>query len=206
MRGCATLQFPWCIRMNVLLDDVCRPQVRTVIGVMLATAGTADFAVARVRLGAIDLTAAETGGVTRCRILLGRLDYSGIAQLGASPDEEPGGGSPRARLQRLAAFLESGRVEVRSAGMAEWLPDFSVYHGIPRNDGTDNTDSACIVGAHWFRTPPVHGPALTCVLREPAAALRAARRFEELWAHGHDVLPAVLHGIRRIIDDGAQQP
>jgi hypothetical protein len=183
--------------MNVLLDERCQPRLRHVIGALLAAAETADFAVARVRLGAIDLSPAETGGVRRCRILLGRLDHSGLNELMAADDDRS------RQLRALAAFLDSGRVEVRSAGMAEWLPDFSVYHRLA-DDGRGH-DSACVVGAHYFHLPPVDGASLTCVLRDVGAVMRATHRFEELWRQGHDVLPAVLDSIRRLVDDSTHR-
>lgn len=172
---------------NLLLDERHRPRVRDAIGTLLRAATHADFAVGRIRLGAIDLAPSETAGVQRCRILLGRLDYGELTGFASSDDDA------RNRLRTLVTFITSGRVEVRSAGMAEWLPDFSVYRGL-RPDG-GGAAMACLMGAHFFSAPPVDGPAMTCVIRDRASVLRAARRYDELWAHGHDVLPAVLDTI-----------
>ncbi|HSJ24297.1 MAG TPA: hypothetical protein VK929_06510 [Longimicrobiales bacterium] len=176
---------------NLLLDERHRPLVRDIIGSLLSASVQADFAVARIRLAAIDLAPAETGHVRRCRILLGRLDYGELTQFGA-------GDRAQRRLSTLLAFLTSGRVEIRSAGMAEWLPDFSVFRGMePADDGDGSLQhsTACLMGAHFFSTPPVDGPALTCIIRHAPSVAKAARRYDELWAHGHDVLPAVLDTI-----------
>jgi hypothetical protein len=174
--------------MNVLLDDVSPVKVRGVLGRLLASADTADIAVAHVRLHAIDLSRAETQHVRRCRILLGRLDSSELQLLGLS------GNARRARLDALREFLTSGRVEVRSAGMGAWTPDFSLFDGICWHGSKGR--AVCIIGAHYFHEPPVAGgPSFTCVLTDTAAAARARRRFEELWSGAHDVHHVVVDAI-----------
>jgi hypothetical protein len=178
----------------LLLDERASPPLREVIGALLASAREACFAVARVRLAGIDLSASELAGVRRCRVLLGRLDADVLADAEAAARR----GELRRNLQVLAAFLASGRVEVRAAGLEAWVPDFSVFMGLP----ADAVPGGCaaIVGGHYFHRPfPVTGPSLTCVIPGGAAARRAARRFEELWAAAHDVLPVVEDAIARAL-------
>jgi hypothetical protein len=163
--------------MNVLLDEDCTPRVRDVIGNMLTCADSAAFAVSNIRVAALDLAAAETQHVRRCRILLRQLEYGDLGMLA----------SPRfsRQLTTLRDFTAGDRLEVRSAGIGGWSPDFSVFSG--------SMGLVCLVGAHYFRDPPVaQGPSFTCVVREQAAATRALRRFDELWEMGHDVRPAVI--------------
>jgi hypothetical protein len=176
--------------MNVLLDEETDPPLRSVIGRLMASATTADFAVAAARLAAIDLTEEETAGVARCRILLGRLDAQELASLGEHR------AALRPQLLVLQRFLLSGRVEVRSAGMAAWLPDFSVYSGLRHGAARE----VCVVGAHYFRVPWIEdGPSLTCVLSSQPAVTRAQRRFERLWEHAHDVMPAVVAALEQVL-------
>jgi len=76
------------------------------------------------------------------------------------------------------------------APLAGWSPDFSVFWGAagPR---------AVILGFHAFETPhPYAGPALGTVFG-PGPAREARDRFEEVWARGHDVGPAVHSIFRR---------
>jgi hypothetical protein len=168
------------------LDEASVPSLRHVIGSLLAGAERADIAVSSVRLAAIDLSPAETDGVLTCRILLGRLDSRELESLGAH------GARARAHLSVLRAFLCSGRVSVRSAGMAAWLPDFSLY--VRRDHGVEHT--TCILGAHYFRQPAItDGPSLTAVLEHEGTAVVLQRRFETLWDGAHDVLPAVVAAV-----------
>jgi hypothetical protein len=178
--------------MGVLLDELTTPPLRVVIGRLLGTAATADIAVSTIHLAALDLSADETAGVARCRILLGRLDARELGGIGAH------GSATDTHLRALLEFLLSGRVEIRSAGMAAWLPDFSLYAGL-RPPGPP---AACVVGAHYFRTPVIaDGPSLTCVLFDAAAVARAARRFEMLWERAHDVQPAVVAALERVLHE-----
>ena len=178
----------------LLLDERSSPSLREVIGALLGSAREACFAVARIRLAGIDLGASELAGVRRCRVLLGRLDADVLADAEAAAQA----GALRRNLEALAVFLASGRVEVRAAGREAWIPDFSVFTGLPADAVPGG--AAAIVGGHYFLRPfPVAGPSFTCVIPGGAAARRAARRFEELWAAGYDVLPVVRDAIARAL-------
>lgn len=163
--------------MNPLIDQRSVPTLRERIGRLLATCHSADIAVSHIRMTAVDLTDRETVSVTRARILLARLEARALGELG--PDHGP-----------LRRFLESGRVQVRSAGIGAWTPDFSIYRGSCAGD-------VCLVGAHWFREPVVPGPAFTAVLTDPESVATALRRFDELWRRGHDVLEPVIAALAR---------
>lgn len=167
--------------------------LRQRIGALLAGARSADFAVARIRLAGIDLSAAELAGVERCRVLLGELDASTLA------DAAESGVVParRAALGRLLAFARSGRLQVRSAGLGAWMPDFAII-GAPTGPPTT------LLGAIYLGPPYLTvGPSLTCVTHSPMAAALAAPRFDELWERGHDVLPAIIEVLERYgaVDD-----
>jgi hypothetical protein len=172
--------------MTALIDDRSRPALREQIGRLLSTCARAEIAVGNVRLPALDLTDSETRGVRQCRILLGRLEARALAGF-----DVPGAGA-ETRLRALLAFLCSGRVEVRSAGLGAWSPDFSLYRGLP--DGS----SAGLVGAHYFREPPsTNGPSFTALVTDAGAVALALARFEALWERSHDVLEPVVSAVRR---------
>ena len=174
--------------MKVLLDERSRPPLRAVIGALLGSADEADMAVTRVRIAALDLHADEVAHVRRCRFLLGRLDAHALSAV------VPVGADRRERVAALLRFLRSGAVEVRSAGMCAWTPDFSIYRGIR---GGGDIAAACLVGAHYFHEPPEDGPSFTWAVDDDVAVRRATRRFEEMWERSHDALPAVLHAIEQ---------
>lgn len=174
---------------TLLLDERGERGVGTVrdrIGDFLSRSRYADIAVARVRLAALDLTDAEVGSVDRCRVLLGRLDAGMLLD---TADAGPADAADRLRV--LRAFAGSGRLEVRAAGMASWVPDFSAYqlrHG----------EQVGLLGAHYFGAPyPIVGPSFTMVVRQPSACTSLRDRFAGIWALGHDVLPAIRDVLER---------
>lgn len=159
--------------------------LRTLIAGLLMNAARADIALSRVRLAALDLTAPEVRSGARCRVLLGELDASVLLDAADAPaGERPG-------LRYLAEWLASDRLEVRSAGIGAWVPDFSVYED---RAGT----STSLVGAHYFGSPQLSvGPSVTVVTIDESAARLLRDRFDELWRRAHDVVPAILDVVRR---------
>ena len=171
-------------RGPVVVDERGAVPVRDRIGRLLSGASTADFAVARIRLAALDLQPGEVAGLDRCRVLLGQLDAGTLLEVAEAVPM-----TARGRLEVLASWARSGRLEVRSAGIAGWTPDFSVFRG---------PSDAALLGAHYFGSShPSVGPSLTAVLRERHTIDLMAARFDELWALGHDVLPAVRNVLER---------
>lgn len=159
--------------------------LRTLIGGLLVDATRADIALSRVRLAALDLTAPEVGSGAHCRVLLGELDASVLLDAADGRDDS------RPGLRHLADWLTSDRLEVRSAGIGAWTPDFSVYQ-----DASGTTTS--LVGAHYFGSPQLSvGPSVTIVTTDTSAARLLRERFDELWDLAHDVAPAILDVVQR---------
>ena len=172
--------------MMTLLDETARPPLRERIGRLLSECSRAEIAVGSIRLAVLDLTEQETRGVERCRILLGRLEARALSDLALSDARVED------QLHALLAFLESGRVEIRSAGLGAWSPDFSIYRARAAASGT------CLVGAHYFREPPAPGgPAFTALLTDAHSIATALARFEALWERSHDVLEPVVSAVHR---------
>jgi hypothetical protein len=93
----------------------------------------------------------------------------------------------------LTSLLEKGCLEVRSAPLAGWSPDFTVF--------LDQEDPVAVVaGFHAFERPyPHRGPALLSIHGADGARL-AARRHRDLWNVAHDIGPVLwnlLAGARR---------
>lgn len=140
-----------------------------------------DIAVTRLRLSTIDLSEEELLGLTGIRLLLAELR---AVELDAEAHALMARPRARAGLRRLESLLERDRVRIRVAPLAGWSPDFSVFQDRrgPRS---------VLLGFHAFELPhPFPGPALGCHFgRREARSAQA--RFEEIWARGHDVVPAV---------------
>jgi hypothetical protein len=171
-----------------LLDEQSDPPLRHVLGRLLAAAGTADLAIARMRLAGIDLSPSELGGVGRCRVLIGALD---MEMLEAGP-------AIGTHLRSLAAFLASGRVQIRANRTRSWAPDFSVFAGLPQRPALPD-GRICLIGTHYFYKYPTTGPAFTTVLADVGSVRRATRRFGELWETADDVLPVITETFERMV-------
>jgi hypothetical protein len=165
----------------VLLDDRRRPDFRDLFGTLAARSTAMATAVTRIRLSTLDLRPVELAGLTSLRVLVAELSALRLEAEARVLVTRPA----RARCLRLLTdHLERGVLEVRSAPLGGWSPDFTVFRDA---DGP----SAVLTGFHWFERPfPHRGPALNA-LHGPEGAALAWRRHEELWECGHDVGPAV---------------
>ena len=165
----------------ILFDDRRRPDFRDVFGALAARSVDIATAVRRVRLSTVDLTRREMERVEHFRVLVVEINALRLDAEARGLQSDPRR-APNAEL--LRELLESGRLEVRSAPLAGWTPDFTVF------SGTEGP-TAVLTGLHWFERPyPHRGPALGALHGEDAARL-AALRHHELWERAHDVGPAV---------------
>lgn len=169
-----------------LLDERATPPLRLRVGRLLAEADEAVFALARVRLAVLDLGDEELGSLQRCRVLLGHLDATILHDASDSASRR----SLAPSFGRLLRFAASGRLEVRSAGLAGWTPDFAVVRRGPK--------STALLGAIQFGNPELlTGPTFTAVVTDTDAATLLRLRFDELWHGSHDVLPAIRQVLER---------
>jgi hypothetical protein len=164
-----------------LLDERRRPDFRDVFGALARRSTTIATAVTRVRLSTVDLSGDELQDLASFRVLVSEVsalhldaEARGLAQL---PHRAP-------NLRALAQLLESGRLEVRSAPLGGWSPDFTVF-------SDSSGPRAVLTGFHAFERPyPHRGPALAS-LHGPAGAVLAAARHRELWERAHDIGPTI---------------
>ena len=165
-----------------LLDERDRPDFRDLFGSLCRSALEVDVAVARIRLGALDLGKDELGALRRIRVVLAEVN---AVRLGSEADASLADPGRAGNVRLLVRLFEEGRLELRAAPLAGWSPDFSVF-------STATGPDAFLMGTHWFQRPYPHpGPALASLHRGEAAA-RGARRFAELWASAYDIGPAIL--------------
>lgn len=179
-----------------LLDERERPDIRDLFGSLCRSALEVDVAVARIRLGALDLGAEELGGLRRIRVVLAEVN---AVRLGSEADAALADPGRSRNVHLLVRLFGEGRLELRAAPLAGWSPDFSVFSGARGAE-------ALLVGTHWFQRPYPHpGPALASLHRGEEAG-RGARRFAELWASAYDIGPAILgilEASTRRVDGGA---
>lgn len=166
---------------GVLLDERRRPDFRDVFGALAHRAVHVRTAVTRVRLTTVDLGPRDLPALESFRVLLSELN---ALRLESEAHALVHHRRQAPNLRYLAHLLESGGLEVRSAPLGGWSPDFTVF-----DEGSGPTWVLC--GFHAFERPyPHRGPALAS-LHAGDAALLAARRFDELWEAAHDVGPTL---------------
>jgi hypothetical protein len=165
----------------VLLDERHRPDFRDVFGALVRRSSDVAVAVTRVRLSTVDLAPAELANLRSLRVLVAEVNALQLDAEATSLLRLPRR-APNVRL--LTSMLGEGRLEVRSAPLGGWSPDFTVFieAGSPL---------AVLSGFHWFERPyPHRGPALAA-LHGATAARMARARYQELWDVAHDVGPAL---------------
>ena len=178
-----------------LLDDRSRPDFRETFGVLARRARGLDVALTHMRLATLDLSEADLGRMHRVRLLLAEVSAAALDAEAHAVLNRP---NVAKNLRRLAALLALGRIEVRSAPLGGWAPDFSVF-------SDDEGYFAVLVGPHRFDGRALHrGPELAS-LHGAAAAERMAHRFGEIWEQGHDISPAIV-GILARADRGVRDP
>lgn len=165
----------------ILIDERGRPDFRDLFVTLVRRSVDVSVAVTRVRLSTLDLERDDLVRVESLRVLVVELN---ALTLDAEARLIQADARRSARVALYRRLLESGRLEVRSAPLGGWSPDFTVF------SDTDGP-SAVLAGRHWFERPyPHRGPALSTVHLGDAARL-AARRHQALWDSAHDVGPAV---------------
>jgi hypothetical protein len=177
----------------ILLDGRTGPGARAALGGLLARSTTADLAVGRVRLAAIDFRDADLASLDRCRVVLGQLDVHALIDAAESATRSPVAGANVAVLRR---FIGTGRLELRSAGASRWRPDLCVLRGA----GLRRFSVGCelsIVGHLGIGLDAERGSSLTCLLAGEDACRVTAGAFDRLWADAHDVLDVVAETLDR---------
>lgn len=165
----------------VLVDDRSRPGFRELFGRLARRSSGLDVALTHIRLSTLDLSEREIGHVGRIRLLLAEVS---AASLDAEAHAILNRGPMAANLRRLATLLSLGRIEVRSAPLGGWAPDFSVFTN-------ESGPFAVLVGPHRFDRGLVHGGPVLASLHEGEGAARISVRFGEIWSRGHDIRPAI---------------
>lgn len=177
-----------------LLDERGRPDFRDAFGALAARASQILTAVTRVRLSTVDLKGHDLPELESMQVLVSEMsalsldsEARGLMQM---PHRAP-------NIRFLISLLEEGRLEVRSAPLGGWAPDFTVF---VESDGP----RAVLLGFHAFERPyPHRGPALASLHGGDGARL-AALRHRELWESAHDVGPALWSILSRAERRAAQ--
>jgi len=163
------------------MDERGPTSFRTLFGDFLSRSQTIETAILNVRLSAVDLSAQELEGLQSLRVLVAGANAQTVEGEAYALAMDP---MKRENLSRLLGLLQTGVMEIRSAPLGGWSPDFSVF-------SDDEGPQSLLLGLHWFHRPfPYRGPAWAARFG-PEEASRAHLRFQELWAGSHNIGPAV---------------
>jgi hypothetical protein len=179
-----------------LLDERGPTSFRTLFGDLLSRSSAVDAAILRVRLGAVDLSARELSGIHRLRVLVAEVNAQTVEGEAYALVMDP---VKRDNLTRVLNLLRTGVMEIRSAPLGGWSPDFTVF-------SEDRHPHNLLMGLHWFHRPfPHRGPAWAARFGAEEAS-RAHARFKEIWAGAHDIAPAILRLMERTTVRGSPDP
>lgn len=164
-----------------LIVEGAAPRFPTVYRRWLRHARAADVALTRLRIATLRLDPHDLVRVDRIRLVLAELSTSAWEVETHRALLDPGRG-PVLRL--LVDRLRSGTLEVRSAPLAGWSPDFTVFHG-------EAPACRALLGPHWLEpTPGLAGPRFAFAVGGRDAR-SVAERFARIWDSAYDVGPAV---------------
>jgi hypothetical protein len=165
----------------LLLDERSLPSFRTTFGILISRSSTVETAIREIRLGAVDLSAEELRRLKRLRVLVAQVDAQTVEGEAYAMAVSP---SKKENLKQLLSLLRGGILEIRSAPLGGWSPDFSVF-------SNQEGPQEILMGLHWFHRPfPLRGPAWAVRLG-PGEAATAQNRFLEVWSSAHDIAPAI---------------
>ncbi len=173
-----------------LLDERSLPDLRDHYLRHLGQAREVAVALSRVRLAGLHVDAALLKVPRRIRVLV--MEVSGLT-LAMEAERLAEDRLGRERIATLAELARTRRLEIRSAPLGGWAPDFSIFSG---PEGAE----VVIVGLHWLDRPyPHRGPALASLHGREAAG-QVLGRFEELWREAHDVGDAIARTLASALD------
>lgn len=181
---------------SVLLDETSNPTFRSVFGELLSRSSTADTAIVRIRLGAVDLSSDELRPIRRFRVMVADVNARTVESEAYAMAVDR---TKRSNLHRILGLIQDGLLEIRASPLGGWSPDFTIFSG-------QEGPHSLLLGLHWFHHPfPHRGPAWTSWFGPPEAS-RASVRFDRLWEQAHDIGPAIARLMEATTARGHQVP
>lgn len=164
-----------------LLIEGSGPRFPVVYRDLLSKSTKVDVALTRLRIATLRLQAGDLTEVRTLRIVLTELTTAAweveTHRALLNPRREP-------VLRALIGAIQKGRVQVRSAPLANWSPDFSVFHGA-------RSTPVALIGPHWLEVGPGRrGPRFAFQVTGQEAQ-QVSSTFKRVWDEAYDVGPAV---------------
>lgn len=181
-----------------LLVEGSSPRFPAVYRRWLAASDEVDIALTRLRIATLRLEERDLARVERLRIVLAELSTAAWEAETHRVLLDPRRGP---MLRRVIDLLREGRLQVRSAPLAGWAPDFTVFHQRSRTVGADALPPPrALLGPHWLEASAgLAGPRFAFEVHG-ADADRVSNRFGVIWDRGYDVGPAVTRLLASTMD------
>jgi len=177
---------------GVVIDEESNPDPRRILGRLLRRSSRFDLAIGRVRLASIDFTADDLRPVERCRVLVGGFDNRALLGAVGAASAVP---AHSRNLRSLRVIIATGRLQLRSAGLWRWDPDFCLAAGAGLR-GWFPAGTAGMVGCLGLSGPVACSiPRLACLVAGTRSTGLLQNSFERLWSVGHDILDVVAAAI-----------
>jgi len=143
----------------------------------ISRSSVTETAILRIRLGGVDLSSEEVKNLTNLRVLVAEVNARAVEAEAYAMAVDP---MKRENLGRVLTLLQAGVLEIRSAPLGDWSPDFTVF-------SRDSQPWKLLLGLHVFHRPSPHrGPVWAALFGAKEAAM-ARERFRELWRRAHDI-------------------
>jgi hypothetical protein len=170
-----------------LIQERARPDFQDVFVALARRASGILTAVTRLRLNTLGLTDDDLARLRHVRVIVSEVN---AIQLDVGIRDMVRHREGPSEVELWTGMLERGILEIRSAPLGGWSPDFTVFV-LPSGP------SAVLLGFHSLERPyPHRGPALASLHGPPGARL-AEIRHRELWEEAHDIGHAVWDLLRR---------
>jgi len=166
---------------TVLLDECGPSTFRAAFGAALSRSSEVETAILRVRLSGVDLSKQEIRPIKALRVMVAEVSARRVEEEAFAMAVDP---VKRENLDRILGLLHSGILEIRSAPLGSWSPDFTVF-------SQAGTPWCVLLGLHVFSRPfPHRGPTWAARFGAREATL-AHKRFQESWDQAHDIGEAI---------------
>jgi hypothetical protein len=173
---------------GIVIDQESNPDPRRILGRLLRRSECFDLAIGRVRLASIDFSVQDLHRVERCRVLVGGFDNHALLGAVGAAAAVP---AHARNLTCLKEIIATGRLQLRSAGLWRWDPDFCLASGAGLRHWFQ-AGSAALVGCMGLSGPVACTmPRLACLVAGARSTDLLRNHFDRLWTVGHDILDVV---------------
>jgi hypothetical protein len=187
---------------GVIVAEASSPDPRRVLGRLLRRSTCFDLAIGRVRLASIDFSVRDLLPVERCRVIVGGFDNRALLGAVGAAAAVP---AHARNLRSLKKIIATGRLQLRSAGLWRWEPDFCLASGAGLRPWFP-AGTAAMVGCLGLSGPLACTiPRFACLVGGTPSTDVIRGSFDRLWVAGHDILDVVAAALDAVPPPGGAE-